>query len=300
MRVIRENDTIQIEITSVCMNNCSNCTRFCGHYKKPWFMEFDTFKQAVDSLVGFDGNQGVGLMGGEPLLHPQFKEFAEYAASKLTPQKLGLWSCFPESKAHLGQTIAECFGTVFVNDHSRPDVIHAPFLVSIREVIPDKLDMWYLIENCWAWRSWSASINPHGAYFCEIAASMAALFVDGETAWPVEKDWWARVPKDYREQMEKWCPLCGGAVPLQRRCSTEVVDDVSPGMLELLQCIDSPKIARGEYEVSDLQIRVDNRKMASYKDEHYRKAIAARYGLILVLNERGFMAPFKKIIDWKK
>jgi len=258
-------------------------------------MDFETFKRAVDSLVGFQGKQGVGIMGGEPLLHPEFAEMAEYAALKLTPEKMGLWSCFPESKAHLGSVIADCFGTVFVNDHSIDTVIHAPFLVSIQE-IADKKDMWYLIEHCWAWASWSASINPKGAYFCEIAAAMAMLFDDGETAWPVEPDWWLRVPKDYVAQMEKWCPLCGGAVPLKRRCSTEIVDDVSPGMLDRLKEINSPKIQRGEYEVSDLQICVDNRQMASYKDEFYRKRIAARYGLVLLLNEAGFQAPYGKIV----
>jgi hypothetical protein len=31
-------------------------------------MDFETFKKAVDSLEGFDGM--VGVMGGEPTLHP--------------------------------------------------------------------------------------------------------------------------------------------------------------------------------------------------------------------------------------
>jgi hypothetical protein len=262
-------------------------------------MDFETFKRAVDSMVGFQGKQGIGFMGGENLYHPDFERFALYAADKLTPEKLGLWSCFPEFSTekmlHLGEVISDCFGTVFVNDHSIDTVIHAPFLVSIQECV-DKKDMWYLVEHCWAWASWSASINPKGAYFCEIAAAMAMLFDDGETAWPVEPDWWLRVPKDYVAQMEKWCPLCGGAIPLKRRCSTEIIDDVSPGMLERLKQIDSPKIRRGEYEVSDLQLCADNRQMASYKDEFYRKRIASRYGLVLILNEQGFMAPFKKIV----
>lgn len=299
MKIVRDNDTIQIEITSFCHNNCSNCTRLCHHYKKPWYMDFDTFKRAVDSMVGFRGNQGVGLMGGEPLYHPQFKEFAEYAASKLGAENIGVWSCFPEGKEHLGPVIADCCGTVFINDHSIGNVVHSPFLVSIEECV-DKRDMWYLIENCWAWRSWSASINTLGAYFCEIAASMAALFNDGEHAWPVEPEWWTRTPKDYVKQMEKWCPKCGGALcgmrPAQGRYSTEIVDDVSPKMLDRLKAIDSPKIRRGEYAVHDLKPIPECRQMASYKDEQYRKRIAGRYGLILVLNERGFMAPFRKIV----
>ena len=39
-------------------------------------MDFDTFKRAVDSLQDFPNM--VGIIGGEPTLHPQFEEFALY------------------------------------------------------------------------------------------------------------------------------------------------------------------------------------------------------------------------------
>lgn len=302
MRPVRENDTIQIEITSFCPMNCSNCTRFCGHYggkRKHWFMDFEAFKRAVDSLEGFKANQGVGIMGGEPVFHPEFEKMARYAAEKLGPENMGLWTCFPEEKKHLGPVIADCFGTVFLNDHSINEVIHCPFLVAVEEVVKDEMDMWYLVDRCWAQRSWSASINPLGAFFCEIAASMAALFDDPDSAWPIERGWWKKNPMDYVDQIRKWCRICGGAVPLQWRISTEITDDVSPKNLERLKEIESPKIERGEFQVHDLQMCHEKRKMAAYKDENYRQKIAARYGLFLVLNERGFMAPFKKIISPK-
>jgi hypothetical protein len=104
---------------------------------------------------------------------------------------------------------------------------------------------------------------------------------------------------DYVDQIRKWCPLCGGAVPLQWRTSTEVVDDVSPKNLERLRAIDSPKIEKGEFIVHDLQMCQEKRKSATYKDEHYRNNIAARYGLFLALNQQGFMTPFQKIVKKK-
>lgn len=301
MKIIRDNHTIQIEITSFCPKNCSNCTRFCSHYQKPWFMDFGQFKDAVDSLVDFHGYQGIGIMGGEPTFHPRFEEFCKYLNSKIEPERCGLWSLFPEEKKHYGPLIADTFGTVFLNDHSREDVIHAPFLISIEEILKPE-EMWYRIENCWAWRSWSASINPHGAYFCELAASMAALFNDPETAWRVEPGWWLRVPKDYAAQMNKWCPKCGGALcgPISAwgRPSTDIIDDISPMMLERLKRIRSPKIKRGEYAVYDCKaVPVpESRQMATYKDEPYRQVIARRYGLFLMLNQKGFMTPYHKIV----
>src|SRR4051794_18192708 len=67
---------IQIEITNGCPKRCSNCTRFCGHHEEPFFMDFETFKQAIDSMKGFKGI--VGIMGGEPTIHPEFEKFVRY------------------------------------------------------------------------------------------------------------------------------------------------------------------------------------------------------------------------------
>jgi hypothetical protein len=101
--------------------------------------------------------------------------------------------------------------------------------------------------------------------------------------------------------MEKWCPKCGGALcgsrPSWGRSSQEKIDDVSPGMLKRLEEIGSPKIKRGEYEIHDLKPMQECRRMASYKDEGYRQQIVKPYGLFLMLNGKGFMAPFRKIVN---
>ncbi|MDR1740637.1 MAG: radical SAM protein [Synergistaceae bacterium] len=83
MRNPKNMGIIQIDVTNVCPHTCSNCTRFCGHHKKPFFMDMETFKQAVDSLDGFDGV--VGVIGGEPTVHPRFEEIAEYLHDRRTP-----------------------------------------------------------------------------------------------------------------------------------------------------------------------------------------------------------------------
>lgn len=80
MRSPQDMQTIQIDITNACNKACSNCTRFCGNHKKVFFMDFDTFKRAVDSLEGYDGV--IGVMGGEPTLHPEFERFSLYLNNK--------------------------------------------------------------------------------------------------------------------------------------------------------------------------------------------------------------------------
>ena len=41
MRSPARMETIQIELTSACVLKCSNCTRFCGTHKVPFFLDED-------------------------------------------------------------------------------------------------------------------------------------------------------------------------------------------------------------------------------------------------------------------
>ena len=239
---------IQIDITNACMNRCSNCTRFTGHHRRPFFMDLDTFRRAVDSLIDFPGM--VGMIGGEPLLHPQFAKMAEYLAEKITDKKRrGLWSTVPKAQAEkYGSLINEVYGNFYFNDHSLERILHQPLLVAAEEVVADREEMWRLIDDCWIQKYWSASITPKGAFFCEVAASFDMLF-DGPGGWPIEPGWWKRTPEDFTEQKKRACQRCGCAIPLKRRPSSQEIDDVSPGNLSALLAIGSPKALRGRVEV---------------------------------------------------
>src|ERR1017187_3232674 len=205
MRPLSDMDTIQIELTSACVLKCSNCTRFCGTHAVPFFMEPELFRQAIDSLVGFtEGTRGmVGLMGGEPLLHPDFGEFCEYAAARIPRHKLGLWSTFPDAPKYKGyrEIICKTFGNILLNDHSRSDILHAPVLMAAEDFFDNDADLFNATEHCWIQESWSAAINPKGAFFCEVAASLSDLF-DGPEGWPVEPGWWKRTTKDFAAQRD--------------------------------------------------------------------------------------------------
>jgi hypothetical protein len=239
---LSEMKIIQIDITNACINSCSNCTRLIGHHKKPFFMDMATFQNAVDSLIDFPGI--VGMIGGEPLIHPQFPEMARYLSLKrLDKKRRGLWSTIPEGSRH-GALIKEIFGVQYFNDHSVNTIQHQPVLVAAKEMMRDKEKMWELIDKCWVQNLWSAAITPKGAYFCEVAAAFDMLF-DGNRGWPIEPGWWHRTPEEFGDQKAHWCPRCGCAIPLERRVSTEEKDDISPGNLTALEEINSPGIHRG-------------------------------------------------------
>ena len=53
---------------------------------KKLFMDLDYIEKAIDSLEGFEGN--IGMMGGDPTLHPKFPEICKiYQKKFLTKEK---------------------------------------------------------------------------------------------------------------------------------------------------------------------------------------------------------------------
>jgi hypothetical protein len=288
MKPIRDMDTIQVEITNACQNQCSNCTRLCGHHPHPYFMPIEMVVKAIESLKGYP--YMTGIMGGEPLLHPEFEEICVYLRKTLEPWQLGLWTTLPVGKEHYAETICKTFGHLFPNDHTRNDVLHFPILVESEKLPIDVDDRWYLIDACFAQNKWSASINPKGAFFCEIAASLA-MVLPGEGR-PVEPYWWAKAPIDYAKQMKKYCGKCGLAMPLKKRYSVEVIDDISEGWLNRLK--NSPKLKAGKYLKFDGVLMEDPRPMATYKNPMYRKKIVDRYDMLALPNSMNYLTPVMK------
>lgn len=289
MRPLLDMDTIQIEITNACTCECSNCTRLVGH-SPPFMMTMEQFRAAVNSLVDFP--KMVGVMGGEPLIHPQFEEMCHYLRSRIPRERCGLWSTLPKGKEHLAPIVAETFGNVLLNDHTYGELFHSPILVSPRDLGLDEFTMWYSIDHCWIQNSWSASITPSGAYFCEVAAALDHLF-RGPGGWPVEPGWWKKTPKDYREQMERCCTNCGGPYRLMARIDSEGIDDISWSLVQRLVEIRSPKVARGRFSLYATGISREEFHINQFRqDLSYPLSIAQRYGLGLRLNSAGYLDPY--------
>ncbi len=242
---------IQIEITNCCVHECANCTRFVGQHQKPFFMDLATVEKAIDSLEGYAG--GIGIMGGEPTVHPKFREICELLQKKVPMHRCGLWTSghrWDEYKDLIKQTFK--LG-IYYNDHTEPNQRHQPVLVAIDEVVQDKKLMWELINKCWVQEQWSPSITPKGGFFCEVAAAIDAVF-DGPGGYPLEKGWWRKDPKDYQDQVKRCCVRCGGALPLDRPLITEPNDTVTPKNLEALLALKAPKALNGRVTVFNKQL----------------------------------------------
>ena len=274
-----EDMLIQIEITNACVNSCSHCTRHCGHHEKPFFMDFETFKKAVDSLRGFKGL--LGLIGGEPTIHPEFAKFARYLRdnhkSSTEPSFLGPtplesfwcptssgmndWGKYVTPKNNLMllsiagdayyknfELIQDTFGVQALNSHFNPSAHYITMSTRKELGIPD--DEWIkLRDSCSSQERCASVINPKGAFFCERAAALDVI-LDGPGGWSVEPEWWKRKPEEFGSQLDM-CEMCGdrmhraihSVIPL-RDCRSEI-DEVSPVWYEILKKKNSPKLRKG-------------------------------------------------------
>lgn len=242
---------IQIEVTNACNLQCSNCTRFVGHHRHPFFMDLQTVEQALKSLAGY--TESIGIMGGEPTLHPQFKEICSLV-QKFVPDRRqrSLWTNgfkWDELEDIIYQTFDK--DKIIYNNHKDIEVgEHQPLLVAAEEILDDRELMWRLIGNCWVQWRWAASITPKGGFFCEVAAAFDYLF-DGPGGYPLESGWWNKNPNEFFDQVKRYCPRCSAAIPMERVSSHAPYDLVSKGNAERLIQFGSPKFSKGDYKLFD-------------------------------------------------
>ncbi len=309
MRSPKDMEIIEIDITNACIHSCSNCTRFCGHHKKNYFMDFETFKKAVDSLGDYKGM--IGVMGGEPTLHPEFERISKYLQEKRLKKNLKLArgpiedmqfhidtiSERGKSKGVLLSTLSKGYYKNFeiindvydyqiLNDHSSNSE-HQALLMSRKELGVSDEEWIKKRDACWIQNAWSASITPKGAFFCEVAGALDMLF-DGPGGWPIEEGWYNRTPEQFGKQLE-WCELCSACLDAPKRLSHDERDDVTPDLMDKLIAIGSPKALDNKCVVRN------PKNFDEYKSETYKTG--SEYiqagGLIRTTSENRTLYPQK-------
>lgn len=236
MKPLKDMMIIQIDITNHCDKMCSNCTRLIGNHRKDqlYFMDLEFFEKAVISLKDFPGI--VGVMGGEPTLHPEFEEICKILNKyRKNQKKKGIWTNKGKFYYKHESIINETFGFLGINDHTGI-INHTPLLVSSSSLIKDEKIRNKFIDECWIQVFWSAVINPKGGFFCEVAGALS-LLMDGPEGMDIEKnpDWWKLPLEAFKVQKEWACNKCGGAIPLKPRSDKDEIDDMSEDNYEILK-----------------------------------------------------------------
>lgn len=247
MKPIYDAWLIQIEVTNACHLRCAHCSRGVRHIAKPFYMELDYVEKALQSLS--DWPKGVGCMGGEPTLHPDFESICNLYRKYVPRHKAGLWTSGGPKFKRYENLIRDTFGILLYNDHSEVGK-HQPLMVAIEECVPDKDLREELLDNCWLQKLWSPAITPKGAFFCECAAVFDFLF-DGPGGYPLDNGWWKKNPSDFQDQREKYCRYCSISVPFPTVATDCEVDYVSAKNLKRLREAGSPWINKGKVVVVD-------------------------------------------------
>lgn len=73
----------------------------------PFYMDLAVFERALDSLKGFPGK--VGIIGGEPAMHPEFQKICTLLIQRIPPHKRAFWISGYKWDMHKG-VIQKTFG----------------------------------------------------------------------------------------------------------------------------------------------------------------------------------------------
>ena len=253
---------IQIIVTHKCPFKCCHCSQLVPHQPKPFTMPLGDIEKALKTLVNYPGH--VGLFGGEPLVHPQFREICKLY-QKYIPVKARreLWTMgykFNEYRDIIEETFYP--ELIAYNEHEEQQPCwHQPMQIAIEDVfngevtgspITDKRIAKRTINNCWVNNRWSAAITPMGAYFCEVAAARAML-IGYPNGIDVKDDWWKKPEKNWRYQQDLLCQMCSACLPMEMIPNDKQgYDDVSKDMLSILKLEGSPWAIKDKCRVVDL------------------------------------------------
>ena len=86
------------------------------------------------------------------------------------------------------------------------------------------------------------------------------MLFDGPGGYPIEKKWWKKGIRDFKDQRDRYCRYCSIAIPMQTYPDTLKFEYVSPHVKELLEKAQFPlaksgrlKVVKGPYTIEDIR-----------------------------------------------
>jgi len=276
MKPLNESWMVLIEITNHCWKNCLYCSRFSKHIRKDqrFHMPLEQIEQSIKSYEGFP--RFIGIIGGEPTLHPQFKQVCELLLDYYPPSKYSLLTTGGKAYERHLPTIKKTFhGFVSYNEHSEEQnkvCKHQPSTLAIDDVVKDEVIKKNLIDNCWVQLYWCPTIGVKGAFFCEVAYALDTI-LDGPGGYDIEPGWWKKDPKDFQDQVERYCGRCGMPVPCERQVVGSKKELISKGNYDLYKKLKLPCMSDKDVELFDEVFTEEEIKKSVLKwdPRHYRQ-----------------------------
>lgn len=275
MQPIQNAWCIQIDITNHCFLSCIYCSRYNRHLRPDQrkHMTLEQIEVALDSLASWP--KRIGIIGGEPLLHPEFPQICKLIRKKIPARQIQLWTSGGKNLKDYLPYIKRTFGCWAYNEHNKEQMNscrHQPLTIAIKDAVPDDGLRKTLIDDCWVQRTWCPTINHFGAYFCEVAAAQDLLLNEGRNAWPVEPGWWQRTPAQFQDQVDLFCDNCGMAIPMERELILKKTEKFSPALLHTFREKNLKRVSDDDVELFTHQFTKDEiiRNIQTWTPGNYR------------------------------
>ena len=261
---------VHVDITNHCSSkyNCIYCTRYIKHLRadQKYFMGLDYFNKVLDSLENFPGR--IGIMGGLPTVHPEFKSICKILQERIPRNKLQLWVSGEPTYYSQKDIIDKTFFCTTNNEHNdlQKEVCeHQITTLASSEVIPNEETRTSIIENCWVLRDWCPVIgclpnNPESykaAFICELMIGQEIILNKNLGIDFVEDPyWWNRPVTDpeYIKQLETYCQYCSMCIPMKTQKLQDTKEKISPKLYKILKDNGSKFINSDKCEIIDTVI----------------------------------------------
>lgn len=274
-----------IELTNHCpIGDCLYCSRYERHIPKEklYHMTLAQVEEALYSYIGFPNK--IGIIGGDPLVHPEFDKVCELLLKYGDKTRYGLWTSIDPKKSKWKDSIEKTFHYIAYNEHNPSQLKvckHTPITLASIDMVPNKELRKELQSQCYFRNRWCSTINTNGAFHCEIAAALAYLFE--EKGWPLTPEWWKR---DWHDQ-QSLCDLCGGCIPQEGQLIGNKKQKISKTLLDLF--------SRFGYDPGDFEL-VEEPYSIEYLKEHAGTPVGAYRGDLGVSDAELWNVN----IDWSK
>lgn len=213
MRPLRDAWVLQIEVTSRCSRRCVQCTRLC-HHRQPidhWQLSpAELSSILVELRQHWQGK--IGIIGGEPTIHPEFPGLCEAVAMEWTGHGrwAGLWTAGGAAFNRHRALVNSSFSWVAMNDKRGDACLHQRLFVASRDAVPDATLRRQIQDSCWVQRDWAPTVAPTGVWFCEVAASISKVLWPDKRGWSLSEPWETYGAAEYESQRQacEWCGMC--------------------------------------------------------------------------------------------
>jgi len=248
---------MQLDVTSLCDKHCIYCSRYNQHLRpdQRYNMDLDYFDSVLTGLKNWPAV--IGIIGGEPLLHPQFIEICDIMQKHFPKEKYQLFTSHKVNFEKYRKKIDETFAYLAYNEHNEQQkelCKFQPLTVAIEEAVKDENLRKSLINDCWLQQRWCPSVNNKGGFFCEVAAAMDTI-LEGPGGYDItDQNWWNKNPEQFQDQVDRYCHKCGMAIPMERELIKNTKEKFTPKLLQEFKDKGLKRLSENEVEVFDKEI----------------------------------------------